>query len=342
MFICDLNMAPSSLAAIKALNPNILIFSYLDICLANPNYSYWSTLQANPSWFMYDTAGNKIMIAGSNDYLMDISSQGYQRFFTSYVNSMLCSSTNGLYCDDVWNNISGYPINQNVVVDAVNNSMILTINDLPNWCSTSWHSNMISFLEYIKSNITSGMKVIINTTDESDNTYLNAVDGEMFEGFFYGSWNTVPVESISDINTMIAASATGKILLIENSYAMPSPLDSVALAEIAQNANFCYAATLLGMNGTNCYFGYNVEYDGYNYDTGTEFMPTLVTNLGSPTDSYYLNQNVYMRDFTNGIVLLNPSDDTYTFNLGNYYQFTNGTMVSSVVLGPWSGEILLF
>jgi hypothetical protein len=96
------------------------------------------------------------------------------------------------------------------------------------------------------------------------------------------------------------------------------------------------------MNGGNCYFGYNVGAGAvYTYNAGTKHMPNTPTNLGDPSGSYYQSQGVYMRDFTNGIVLYNPSHNSYTINLGSNYQLTNGSIVSSIVSGSWSGEILL-
>jgi hypothetical protein len=170
----------------------------------------------------------------------------------------------------------------------------------------------------------------------------------MDEGFVYAIWWELnDYENLSSwfnpityINAMARDSATGKIFLAENGAIIPDNLNSTTLAEIAQNVNYCYAATILAMNGANCYFGYNAG-TYYTYNAGVEYMPNMNTNLGSPSDMYYQSQGVYMRDFTGSIVLFNPSANYYNVTLGQNYYLTNDTIVSSIILSPWSGEILL-
>jgi hypothetical protein len=192
---------------------------------------------------------------------------------------------------------------------------------------------MVTFLTYEKTHMdTNHNSVMINTVEELDSIYLDHVDGAMFEGFFYATWfgtnlsNTLsPSGTTNGINAVASASATGKILLIESLY--PN-VDS----QTSQVSNFCYAASLLGASGANCYFGYNVgDPNLYNYDTGTDYMPTSAANLGSPIGSYYSSQNVYMRDFSNGEVLLNPSNSPQTVSLST----------GSVTINGFSGLVLV-
>jgi hypothetical protein len=65
------------------------------------------------------------------------------------------------------------------------------------------------------------------------------------------------------------------------------------------------------------------------------------TQIGSSTGAYYPSQNVYMRDFTGGKVLFNPTGNSNTINLGGTYKTVGGSTVSSVTLSAYSGEILL-
>ncbi len=62
------------------------------------------------------------------------------------------------------------------------------------------------------------------------------------------------------------------------------------------------------------------------------------------------NQNVWRRDYENGVVLVNSTDDTHTINLGGTFQKINGTQapvindgsrVTQVDLPPRDGLILL-
>jgi hypothetical protein len=93
----------------------------------------------------------------------------------------------------------------------------------------------------------------------------------------------------------------------------------------------------MALNGSQAYFSFDVG----NEDGANGYYSIMDTNIGTAIGAYYASQNVYMRNFTGGMVLLNPSSTSYNVILPNNYQLLNGTVVSSVVLAPWTGEILL-
>jgi hypothetical protein len=65
--------------------------------------------------------------------------------------------------------------------------------------------------------------------------------------------------------------------------------------------------------------------------------------IGAPTDAMYQSQNVYMRDFTNGLAVENPSGSmsyTVTFPAGKYHDLY-GNAVTTSTLPPHSGLVLL-
>ncbi len=77
---------------------------------------------------------------------------------------------------------------------------------------------------------------------------------------------------------------------------------------------------------------------------GTLLMvPEYAAQIGSPTDIYYQSQAVYMRDFTHGLALVNPSGTTsYTVTLSGIHHDLYGHSVSGqVTLPPASGLVLL-
>jgi hypothetical protein len=343
LLICDFIMSPSVLASLKVNNPNLLILGYCDSIGVGTGNSYWSTVNANENWFMHDIKGNRVSFFNGMYYLMDPGSSGWRQFYSSHINSQLNGTLfDGVFADDVWNQLSDF-ISWGCLNDGSTNE-ILTNTDMPSSSISNWHGNMIGFLQYVEGHIISGKKVIVNTNEYLTNDYLNVVEGKMHEGGIHPNWYNLqtyaPLRDVLDtINGLARDSATGKIFIAENGVAAPASLDSSTLAEITKNANYCYAATLLGSNSANCYSGYDVG-PNYTFDSQAYYSPTFVTNLGLPTNSFYQNQSVYMRDFTNGKVLFNPSNNSYQITLGNNYYLTNGTMVSSIVLGAWSGQIL--
>ena len=202
---------------------------------------------------------------------------------------------------------------------------------VPASAASSWHSNMISFLTYIKANLLPGKLLIINTDDWVNNDYLNLVDGEMCENFVTGYYNPNNMSLLLD--EIAQASATGKIIWC-------APLTNETDPKGVTNTLiiYCYTAFLCAVNGSQTYLSFN---DWQSPDGSYGYYPILNTvNIGISQGSYYYSQNVYMRDFTDGLVLFNPSANSYNVNLGGNYQLLNGTAVSNIVLDPWSGEIL--
>lgn len=331
LVICGFEMSPVVLQSLKTNNPNMLIFGYADIIASSPSCSYWATANSNENWFLHDVNGNRITSIDYGWYLMDVGSPGWRQFYSSYANGLLKNSpaVDGVFADDVWNQLYLH----------ISWGKLANSSAIPSSAISSWHSNMIGMLQYVEANIVPGKKVIVNT-DETTHDYLDVVDGKLEEGYVHATWwelNYFRVRK-DQIDAMARDSATGKILVSNNGAIVPDNPDSATLAQVAQNVKYCYAATLLATNGTNCYFTYN---NWLSNDGSKGHYPIMDTNLGSPSGPYYQSQSVYMRDFTSGKVLFNPSGNSYNVILGRNYYLMNGTIVSSIVLGSWSGEILL-
>lgn len=104
-----------------------------------------------------------------------------------------------------------------------------------------------------------------------------------------------------------------------------------------QYALYAFASLLLGASSSKHYlnFGYYVD----------DFSQSLFKiELGSPLGAYYIIQgtHVYSRDFSKVKVLVNPTDQSYSVNLGEGYETLDGTLVTSpITLDPHVGMILI-
>ena len=72
-------------------------------------------------------------------------------------------------------------------------------------------------------------------------------------------------------------------------------------------------------------------------------LPEYFAQVGHPDSSIYQGQNVYMRDYSNGLALVNPSlDQSYTVTLpANTYADLYGNAVNTVTMEPYSGLVLV-
>jgi len=321
----DFNAAYAVIQSIKAQNPNVIIVGYKDVMGVHTDYDDWAEVNSHEDWFVHDANGNRILNTVWGWYLMDVGNVGWRQHYVSYVNSKLASmpAFDGVFADDVWNTMTGYLSVFNTTV--------------PSSYVANFHANMIGFLQYLKANLLSG-KIVINNSDEwgGTNDYINITDGELIEGFAHAPWDALTTYGRPYIDVLANKCATGKLVCAS------SGIDSSTATQTQLNImlKFCYASFLMGMSGPKAYWLWSQTGNTYN-DLDSCYQPIMDTALGQPTNTYYQSQNVYMRDFTGGKALVNPSANSYTVSLGGTYKLLDGTTVSSVTLQPHSGEILL-
>ena len=72
-------------------------------------------------------------------------------------------------------------------------------------------------------------------------------------------------------------------------------------------------------------------------------LPEYFAQVGHPHSAIYQNQNVYMRDYSNGLTIVNPSfDQSYTVTLpAHTYKDLYGHLITTVTMHPYSGLVLV-
>lgn len=341
----------SWMARIKQLNPAIKIFGYIESAYIHTVYSGFEVVNVHEDWFLHDVTGNRITnnywsvgtrsINGvqvyDNVYLMDVSNVGWRQYVANVANTQLSQypQYDGAYLDDVWsqirnmmqtdNSFSGFTLSSDVV--------------------TTWHSSVLGMLQYIKSNIASNKMLMINTEDGygwdmlnnryTSGDYISVVDGLQIEGYFHAPWedaSSYTKINLNAISFLRSASASGKIVFAS----------SGCTTDDSRIQAFTFATYLLGVNGEKAYWGWGSGEANYYYNISVMHPDIMDTDIGVASGSYYQTQNVYMRDFSNGKVISNPSSSSQTVSLGASYRLLSGAVVSSVTLSAYSGEVLLY
>jgi hypothetical protein len=322
-------ISASTLQSLKTKNPILKIIGYKDLIAMQTSYDDWAEVNTHEDWFVHDINGKRLVDTSWGWYLMDINSTGWRQHYVSYVNTKINNNQfDGVFADDCWNAMFAYRLSE------LNGTV-------PDSAVSQWHQNMIGFLQYIKANLIPGKLLIINTDEWQTHDYLNVADGKMDEGFAHASWQDFSQfdSRIPQILDNIARdSATGKIVWCFSDAVIPSNPNATVLSQVNATVKYCYAAFLLALNGSQACLSFD---SWWSNDGSNGYYPIMDTNIGQATGAYYASQNVYMRNFTGGKVLLNPSGNSYNVNLGRNYQLLNGTVVPSIVLDAWSGEILL-
>ncbi len=282
---------------LRSKSSSIQIFGYKDLQYMHTTYDDWAEVNTHEDWFVHDDNGSRIMLLNWGTYLMDVGNVEWRQHWLSYVNNKLgnCSAYDGIFVDNVWDTLytSGF--------DKIPNDETIG----------RWHNETLSMLQYVKANLPEGNKLIINTeagwaSGHINYDYLNVTDGMLIEGYFHAPWEdsdsyTKVVDS--QISCLAYGSANGKIMIAE----------SGSTTNDGRLQQFTFVQFLLGANGSTAYWGWNKG--GMYYDLQSSYQPIMDTKIGTPTNAYYKSQGVYMRDFTGGKVISNPTNTTQFVDL---------------------------
>jgi Hypothetical glycosyl hydrolase family 15 len=128
-----------------------------------------------------------------------------------------------------------------------------------------------------------------------------------------------------DVNEIVPAPDDADVTRDQLNWALANYL----LVKGSHSYTYVYADDDGGSTGLS---GYGTFYDRPEYHTA----------IGNPTSGMYQWQNVYMRNYSGGLVIVNPSgEQTVTVKLNQPYVDLYSASYTSVTLGPTSGILLL-
>jgi uncharacterized repeat protein (TIGR01451 family) len=283
-------------------------------------------------YFLHDaTTGSRLYYSKYGCYHMDVSSPKFRNDWAQealkWVSTYFNSSTSGLdpagphydgiFADDVWIDIAY----------AQNTSRMLLVKDdsygsIPQAKVDSFHNDMLTHVTNMKQMLGSYI-LIENSGGDVAQDYVDAADGAMHEQWMHAAWwgsSTDPSESnwLNNISSMQIVSGKGKYYLAQDNLSdsgLPAGRDE-------QVFKFGFASYLLATNSvypnssktsfrhrpyvdtTQTAYYQNFYYGCYDFDPGIPLAPYYV---------FYQDKangiNVYGRDYTNVIALVNPSGE---------------------------------
>ena len=308
----------SQVERIKRLNPSFKAVFYKDAL----------THRGGPiqDWYVRDArTGSKLVNRDWGWYLMDIGNLAYRTSLANSIKNSLGSNPifDGVFLDDVWGNAALGGFYQEGTKEAA---------ALPPHIIRYWHDNMKLLLIQIKMAI--GKKLLIINTGAFNTDYLALSDGQMYEAFCHANWQSYGgyyPEWQKIMNRMIMTSTSGKIYLAQSGIQK----DATDLQTI-KTAKYCFSMFLLGA-GSNSYFYFSKNYRGVTY------FPEWDADIGSPAESCHARAGTpfYEREYSKGLVVINPSSESFQTSLGAKYKTPDGNIIDTITLGSHEGEILL-
>lgn len=329
VLIVDMEVAtysPSSLTKIKELNPNIKILAYLasqelrgDSCSLDGTLRQQLCQQIASDGWLTDGRGKQVEWWPGNP-IIDVTNPAWQTALPAFLKDKIMASGywDGVFLDNVWSEISF--LNRRVAVGGkASSSLEPAVNE-------KWGAGMRILLQNVRDAVGAGTIIAGNGGDK----YLDILNGVMYEHFPRYGW-----ESALNQYTKIAQNKT--VMLNTNNGNNGNKMNF-------QTMRFGLTSALLG--------------DGYySFDNGDQshndiwWYDEYDANLGSPlNNAVKLDNGVWRRNFANGVVLVNPTNQTQTIQLSHDYvklngavdpSVNNGQRVTEVSLAPADGLVLV-
>jgi len=200
----------------------------------------------------------------------------------------------------------------------------------------AWASSMYPRLHALYASVAMNFPYDVNNPAESDKIYQNldiAVDERGFTNWGRSKDDYLSgISWLTNMQALQSLDALGKGFVSINE--MPVDFDAVSQAEKQWTL-----ANYLLVKGKYSYIAITgIQEYGVIFTT-----PEYSTAIGHALSVMYQSQNVYMRDYSNGLAIVNPaSSQSFAITLvPDIYQDLYGNNVDTITLEPHSGIVLL-
>ena len=326
---------PGAIDQLRAMNPEIVILGYIPI---NGNsltgylhptgtvcYKHWEGISAGDFW-LYDVAGGVVSDwpgKGSVNLTPNcpVNAQGqvYWQWFAHFVDDTIWkhgqSEWDGIFLDDVWDNISWLNSGRQYSIDSDRDEMADPADRLDPW----WTATNDSCTALIRELLGPDAAIVSNGA----NSCYRSLNGTMVENFPYGG--------APDQNNIYGYAWTRWTLLdrgsyfrgLENYVSSPLPLSIInaqwqMVGDQPDTTGRSQAHKRLGLATALLGDGY-FSLDNYNHSM-TWWQPEYEIYLGAPTGPGYTylvgGLNIWRRDYAEASVIVNPNNATLVAQAG--------------------------
>ncbi len=320
VLVLDMEVQHNSLANLKKirqLNPKIIILAYItsEEIFTKPEDPSFAKLrnqlqgEINPSWWLKDKSGNFTSFWPQTRVLnitdgagLSPAGQRWNDLLPQFINDQVMSTGlwDGVFYDNVWPNISWFNSGN---LDSNNDGKA----DSAAVLDQAWAAGNIKMLAKTQALLGNKYLIVANSRhDPSYQPYLNGIMLESFpapweaDGTWAGSMKTY-ADSKNFLNPYVGIinSNTNNTWGIDDYHKMRFSLGSALLGD--GSFSFDY-----GVNN----HGQTWWYDEYSTDLGTAVSaPINILDKNNVT----FKKGLWRRDFTNGIVVVNSTDQTQNY-----------------------------
>ena len=317
-------------------NPRLLIFIYRNIGSIDEQSEGEIQTARDNGWILLDELGNDVYrLRNPVMKLVDIGNPDYREWLADLINNR----TENIHVSGVFGDTTAVRI-AGMSADPINPRTGKVYTD------QEYSADMLALVKRVREK--TGKLYIANGNGMLCGSHwagfyqhraiaepvVDEVDGVLLEGFirFSGDdyWRSVD-DWNKDLEYLDLLNKKGKITLAWTLTGGNMPPG----ATMDQVAMYGFATYLLGKSGDRAYF------TARGYDD--EFLNVCKINVGIPLTNYRTINGgpVHERVFSKSLVMVNPSDNSFTITLEENYLTLDGQTVSEIDLPAHTGIILL-
>ena len=313
-------------------NPQLRLYAYTNGAFAKSEQG--STYPA--SWYLHDAAGKKVVSNQYGNFMMDTSNPGW---IADRVNTCRTAVATSGYDGCMVDMLGPAPLEggylQSLPIDPAT-GVVYTADTLI--------ATNSALAATIQSNL-NGTPVIINGLSSGPRYFAGAqtsrlvagTNGGIFEAWLRASSMSLdrfPTEKVwlQNVNAIVASEAQNRPAI-----AMTKTWGAGTAQQVDTWHKYAAASFLLATNGSSTF-----SFVAANTPAAvTADDPYSQIQLGAPQGPFAKVNGVYQRSFANGLVVVNPTTATVTLQLAHAYTTSDGRVVTSLVVAPNTGEILV-
>jgi hypothetical protein len=315
--------------AMKAANPDLVLFVYMNGVMAQAGEGS----AFHDSWYLRDGRGNKIRTHGWGNYLMDPTKTGWLDATVHRCETFLADSGyDGCFLDV----LGAAPLSPAYVTGLPIDPSTGKV-----WGKRAWLAATTKLADAVRDAI-SPAPVFGNGlasgpayfSKVSPRTLLGGLDGGMAESFVRDAYapsgsNRSAAQWRQDANLLRDVASRGDVGL-----AVTKVWSKTSLRQTRAIQRYAMATFLLGYRPGMSYFSFRDDHGL------TRWRSVWGRSIGSPTGAYRKVGDSYVREFTGGVVVVNPTGSKDHVHLGGRYRRA-GTTVSRVTVRAHRASILL-
>jgi hypothetical protein len=317
-------------SVMKQVNPNLVIFAY-----QNSSFSYQKETFPE-SMYAHDSSGHRVQSQQFHTNLMVPNSSAWESYQANLCAQNLSTSHyDGCYLDTMGDGIlsPGY-----LTAPPVNPSTGAA------YTASEWVSIEVTLAQSIKS--ANGTAPLLGNMLGNGQRYfspanttvpiLKVLGGGVEEMWLRDSaWPVTQYKSttkwLQDVTSLSDAESHGDYVAAITKVWVPA-----TAAQLDSVHRYALASFLLGTGG----------HDRFSFmpahDSGLQILPYEQLPIGQPLAGMVQVGGAYERQFSNGLVLANPSTGSVTIPINGSYVDLDGVVVSSsVTLAPNTGDVLV-